>query len=92
MGTPDPEERTSAWPLVAGVGALFVCCGGPVLFALLATTGLGAALARRGAPLVAAAGLIAALAIGAVMWQRRRVRACQVSPHTARPRAPARNR
>ncbi len=80
MATPDPQERTSVWPLVAAVGAFLVCCAGPVLLALLATTGLGVALAHRGTPLVAAAGLIAALAIGAVMWQRRRVRACQVSP------------
>ncbi len=80
MGTPDPEERTPAWAVVAAVGAFVVCCAGPAVLVLLATTGLGVALAQRGLPLVAAAGLIAALAIGAVMWQRRRMRACQVSP------------
>jgi hypothetical protein len=87
MGTPDPEKRTSAWAVVAVAGAFVVCCAGPVVFALLATTGLGVALAHRGAPLAAAAGLIAALGIGAVMWQRRRAGACQVP---RRPSAPER--
>ena len=85
MATPDPQERTPMWPLVAAVGALVVCCGVPVLLALLATTGVGVALAHRGAPVVAAAGLIVALAIGAVVWQRRRAYACQVPWHTSSP-------
>lgn len=84
MATPDPQERTPMWPLVAAVGAFVVCCGGPVLLALLATTGVGVA-AHRGAPVVAAVGLIVALAIGAIVWQRRRAYACQVPRHTSSP-------
>jgi hypothetical protein len=89
MGTPDPEKRTSAWAVVAVAGAFVVCCAGPVLLALLATTGLGVVLAHHGASLVAAAGLVAALAVAAVMWQRRRACACQV---LRRPSAPERSR
>ncbi len=84
MATPDSQERKSVWPLVAAGAAFVVCCAGPVLLALLATTGLGAALTHRGAPLVAAAGLIAALAVAGVMWQRRRAGGCPVPSHTSR--------
>lgn len=82
MSTPDPRERTSVWPLVAAVGAFFVCCAGPAVLALLATTGLGAAIAHRGTSVVAAVGLIAALVFTGILWMRRRARRCSVAPRT----------
>jgi hypothetical protein len=85
MATTDPQERTPVWAVAAAVGAFVICCAGPVLLALLATTGLGVTLARRGAPLVAAVGLVAALAVGAIMWQRRRACACQAPRYASGP-------
>jgi len=85
MATPDSEKQTPVWPLAAAVGAVVVCCAGPILLALLATTGLGVTLAHGGVPFVAAAGLAAVLAVGAIMWQRRRACACQVPRTTAGP-------
>jgi hypothetical protein len=79
MSTPDPQERTSVWPLVAVVGAFLVCCAGPSLIAILATTSLGVALAHRGASVVSAAGLIVAVVVMGIMWQRRRTCRCSVS-------------
>ena len=69
-------------PLVAAVGALLICCAGPVLFALLATTGLGVAFAHRGASIATAAGLIAALVCTGLMWQRRLACRRSVAPPT----------
>ena len=82
MSTPDPQERTSVVPLVAAVGAFLVCCAGPVLLAILATTGLGVAFAHRGASIAAAAGLIAALVVTGITWQRRRACRRSVAPPT----------
>ncbi len=79
MGTPDPEERTTVWPLVAVIGGFVVCCAGPILLALVAT-GIGAAAIRSGAILAGAAAAGILVVIGFVWWRRQ---AC------ARPAAPA---
>lgn len=83
MSKPDPQERTPVWPFATAVAAFLVCCAGPALLALLATTGLSAALIHRGASVVAAAGIIAALVFAAIMFQRRRQACrCSVAPPT----------
>jgi hypothetical protein len=60
------------WVVVAVAGAFALCCGGPALFAVLATTALGATLAHRATPLAAVAGLLAVLAVGIIVGPRRR--------------------
>lgn len=81
------DERGRAGPvgaLLAAAGAVALCCAGPILLGVLATTGLGAALTHRGAPVVAAAGLIAALVVSGIVWQRRRACGCPVPSRTSR--------
>ncbi len=85
MGTPNPEERTPVWAVVAAIGGFVVCCAGPAVLVLLTTTGLGVALAQRGLPLVA--GLVVALAAAVIVW-RRRARACQVPRYPSAPEGP----
>lgn len=80
------DERGRAGPvgaLLAAAGAVALCCAGPVLLGILATTGLGAVLTHRGAPVVAA-GLIAALVVAGIVWQRRRACGCPVPSRTSR--------
>jgi membrane protein YdbS with pleckstrin-like domain len=84
MAGPDQEARVPVWAVAAAVGAFAVCCAGPVLLALVATTGVAAALAHGAAPIVTAAGLVATLVVGAILW-RRRTWACKVRRPASRP-------
>ena len=69
-------EAASFWPALAAVGAVILCCAGPVLLAVLAATGLGAVAARSAEPLAVGLGLAAAVVIAGLMWRRRRACAC----------------
>ena len=81
MGTPGPSSRTSLLPMAIAAGAAVLCCAGPVLLAVLATTGIGAVAARSGM-LVAGAGVAVVLIIGLVWWRRRSCACAAVSePH-----------
>lgn len=63
--SPRTSELTSA-VLVGGL--LAICCGGPLLIAALAATGLGAVLVSQGAAILGLA-VLAAVAV-AVLWLR----------------------
>jgi O-antigen/teichoic acid export membrane protein len=80
------------WIMAAAAGAFLLCCAGPLVFALLATTGLGLALAPGGTPLVAAGGLVAVLVATAILWQRRRACARRVPRGSSVPARPRRAR
>ncbi len=58
----------------AGVGAIaiVICCGGPLLFVAIATTGLGTALAALGWGALGLAVALAGFAAAAWWWLRRR--------------------
>lgn len=74
MATPEGETgeaRGSFWPVAAALGALVLCCGGPVLAALVVGTGLGVLVTRSGPYLAAGAAAAAALAATGVLWRRR---------------------
>ena len=71
--------RFSVWVLVAGAGAVVLCCAGPTLL-ILAATAVGAQALHSGAFLVAGIGLAAALGIGSFVWWRRRTCARPVVP------------
>lgn len=79
MAAPEPDDRTSRWPVLLAVGGIIVCCAGPALLALAATGG-GVAAVRSGPALMGAA-VVAALVVAGLVWRRRR--SC------ARPTVPA---
>ncbi len=64
--SPETSDLTPA--LVIG-GLVAICCGGPLLIAALAATGLGAVLVGQGAALLGLAVLAAVAA--ALLWLRR---------------------
>lgn len=88
MTAPERETRESFWPILAALGAVVVCCAGPVLFVLLATTGLGVVAARSGPFLVAGAAVAAALVIAGLAWRRRRACATPGAPAALRAHQP----
>ncbi len=61
-------------------GAALLCCAGPALL-ILAATGVGTVVLHAGPFLVAGIGLTTVLAIGGLLWSRRRT--------CARPAVPA---
>jgi hypothetical protein len=70
-GTPGPAAGLGL--VAAGAAACAVCCAGPIL-GFLAATGIASAL---GAAVFGVAGLVAVLAVAAVVWlRRRRARRC----------------
>ena len=79
MTTPEREHAASVWPALA-IGAAVLCCAGPALVAVLAATGLGAAVARSAAPLAIGLGLATALAVAGLAWRRRRACAWPDAP------------
>lgn len=74
MTTPARERAASSWPALTAIGAVVLCCAGPVVIAVLAATGLAAAVVRAAAPVAIGLGFITALAIAGFAW--RRGRAC----------------
>lgn len=60
------EFRGGAKAVILGALAFALCCGGPLLIAAAATTGLGATLAAFGWPALGAA--VAAAGIVAGVW------------------------
>ena len=57
---------------VVGAIAIAICCGGPLLFLAIATTGVGTALAALGWGALGLAVVLAGLGAGAWWWLRRR--------------------
>jgi hypothetical protein len=57
---------------VIGAIAIVICCGGPLLFVAIATTGLGTALAALGRGALGLAVALAGLGAGTWWWLRRR--------------------
>lgn len=80
MTTPEREQAASVWPTLMAIGAVVICCAGPVLIAVLAATGLAAAVVRSAAPVAIGLGFITLLAIAGFAWRRRRVCACSDAP------------
>lgn len=80
MSTHNPE-RPGTTGVALGAVVVAICCGGPLLIAALATTGVGAAVAAVG---WSAAGLVligAGLVIADWWWLRHRVSAAHVADH-----------
>lgn len=80
MTAPEGETRESFWPMLAALGAVMLCCVGPLVLTLLATTGLGVGAVRSGSFLVAGAAVTAALVIAGLAWRRRRACAAPGAP------------
>ncbi|GEM_PF-4662965 len=78
MMQPEHKSGTLFWPALAAVGALTLCCAGPVLVAVLATMGLGAAVPGSGVPAVVGLGVLAVIITG-VLVRRRRACRCAAS-------------
>jgi len=57
---------------VVGAIAIVICCGGPLLFVAISTTGVGTALAALGWGTLGLAVVLAGLGAGASWWLRRR--------------------
>ena len=57
---------------VVGAIAIVVCCGGPLLFVAIATTGVGTALAALGWGTLGLAVVLAGVVAAAWWWLRRR--------------------
>ena len=76
MDTPRPKAGLGL--LGAGAAACAACCAGPIL-GFLAATGIATVF---GAVLFGVVGLIVVVAIGAVLWQRRRRRAGSCTPES----------
>ncbi len=74
MVTPEPDGRTTVWPMLVAVGAVVACCAGPALLAL-AATGIGVAAIRSGA-ILAGATAVGVLVIIGLVWWRRQACAC----------------
>jgi hypothetical protein len=76
MDTPNPKASLG----VVGVGAAAcaACCAGPIV-GFLAATGIASVL---GAVTFGVVGLLVVLAVGAVLYRRRRRRAQQCTPTT----------
>lgn len=68
-----PAGGGDRWVLVAGVAALAICCGGPLLVVALVVSGFGAWLIAQGTLLIGALALIAGVAVAA-LWLRRAAR------------------
>jgi hypothetical protein len=81
MEDPKLERPSSLWSLLAIVGGLALCCGGPILL-VLAGAGLGAAVVHSGTFLLVGATVAAVLAIAGFVWWRRRVCGCPTLPAT----------
>ncbi len=79
-----PERAASLWPALTAIGAAVLCCAGPALLAVVATTGVLAAVAHSALPL--AVGLGAAVAL-VLAWRQRRACACSDVPALFRGRA-----
>ncbi len=76
MDSPSPKAGLGV--LGAGAAACAACCAGPIL-GFLAATGIASVL---GALVFGVVGLVAALAVAAVLWQRRRRRAGTCTPES----------
>lgn len=68
------DGAAGAGSMLAVVGALALCCGGPLLIAALAVSGIGGWLVGAGLPVIGLAAL-AGGAVLAVLWRRRGARA-----------------
>jgi hypothetical protein len=65
-----PTTRNGIGLVGAGAAACAVCCAGPILGVLAA----GGVASLLGAVILGVAGLLAVVAVSAVLWQRRRRR------------------
>jgi hypothetical protein len=70
MKEPSSHKSSDLGPTLLVGGLIAVCCGGPLLLALIAATGVGAVLLSQGAALLALAVLAGAGA--AALWLRAR--------------------
>ena len=66
------EEFGGVGAAVVGAIAVMICCGGPLLFVAIATTGVGTALAALGWGALGLAVALAGLVAGTWWWLRRR--------------------
>ena len=71
--------RSSVWLFVAAAALAAVCCAGPVLL-LVTATSVAAWLVRSQTFVVSGLGLAGVLIIAGVVWWRRRAFACAVRP------------
>lgn len=73
MKSQSPKSSDLTPALLVG-GLVAICCGGPLVFALLAATGVGAVLLSQGATLLAVAVLAGAGLAGLWLRSRGRIR------------------
>jgi hypothetical protein len=86
VGAQDHDGHGSWAALLVALGALALCCAGPIVLAAVAAAGFGALVeGSRGALLVGAGALGAALAVGLVVWRRRRACAVEAGGASGRP-------
>ncbi len=65
------NSRSAGGAPLIGALVLAVCCGAPLILAAIATTGIGAALAALGWPLLGIVIMLAGVSGTAWRWRRR---------------------